>query len=456
MYHSDTIAAIATSMNSSGIGIIRVSGDDSVSIVDSIFRGKNRLADCDTHTIQYGHIYSGDEIVDEVLVLIMRAPRSYTTEDVIEIDCHGGILVLKKVLSLLVKAGARIADPGEFTKRAFLNGRIDLSEAESIMDLISSNSELAMKNSIKQLSGSLNKIIVDLRDKILYETAYIESALDDPEHYDLTGYPDDLREKVNGLISSVDELIDSFNSGHILKEGINTLILGKPNAGKSSLLNTLSRRERAIVTDIPGTTRDTLEEQITINGVSLNIIDTAGIRQTDDVVEKIGVDKAIDSIDDADLILFVLDSSRPLDSDDEFIINKILDKKVIILLNKSDLSSVISEEEIYNKYNKTVVSFSSVSLDGLKTLESTITDMFFSGEVKSDDTLYITNSRQAACLSNAKNSLINVLNSIDNMMPEDFFSIDLMDAYNFLGEITGETIEDDLANKIFSTFCMGK
>ncbi|MCR5580649.1 MAG: tRNA uridine-5-carboxymethylaminomethyl(34) synthesis GTPase MnmE [Pseudobutyrivibrio sp.] len=456
MYQSDTICAIATSMNSSGIGVIRVSGDESISIVDSIFRGKNKLIDCDSHTIQYGHIYNDSELIDEVLIMIMKAPRSYTTEDVIEIDCHGGILILKKILSLLVKNGARIAEPGEFTKRAFLNGRIDLSEAESIMDLISSNSELAMKNSIKQLSGSLNKIIVDLRDKILFETAFIESALDDPEHYDLTGYPDELKIKTTDMISKIDSLIDSFNSGHILKEGINTLILGKPNAGKSSLLNTLSRRERAIVTDIPGTTRDTLEEQISINGVSLNIIDTAGIRKTDDVVEKIGVDKAIDSIDDADLILFVLDSSRPLDSDDEFIINKIIDKKFIILLNKSDLSTVITEEEICNKYNKPVISFSSVSLDGLKTLESMITDMFFSGQVQSDTTLYITNSRQAACLTNAKTSLTNVLASIDNMMPEDFFSIDLMDAYNFLGEITGETIDDDLANKIFSEFCMGK
>ncbi len=456
MYHSDTICAIATSMNSSGIGIIRVSGEESISIVDSIFRGKDRLCNCQSHTIQYGHIYDGNQLVDEVLVLIMKSPRSYTTEDVIEIHCHGGILVLKKVLSLLVKKGARIAEPGEFTKRAFLNGRIDLSEAESIMDLISSSSELAMKNSVKQLSGSLNKIIVDLREKILYETAYIESALDDPEHYDLSDYPDSLKVKVEDMISIVDDLINSFNSGHILKEGINTLILGKPNAGKSSLLNTLSRRERAIVTDIPGTTRDTLEEQITINGVSLNIIDTAGIRETDDVVEKIGVDKALDSIDDADLILFVIDSSRPLDDNDEFIISKILDKKVIILLNKSDLSSVINEEDICKKYDKSVISFSSVSLDGLKTLEATITDMFFSGQVKSDDTLYITNSRQAGCLSNAKTSLLNVLNSIENMMPEDFFSIDLMDAYNYLGEITGETIEDDLANKIFAEFCMGK
>ena len=456
MNQFDTICAIATSLNSSGIGIIRVSGEESISIVDSIFRGKNRLVDCDTHTIQYGHIYDNDVLIDEVLIMIMKGPRSYTTEDTIEIDCHGGVLILKKVLSLLVKNGARIAEPGEFTKRAFLNGRIDLSEAESIMDLISSNSELSMKNSIKQLSGSLNKIIVGLRDNILYETAYIESALDDPEHYDLSGYPDRLKNNVNNMISTIDDLIKSFEAGHILKEGINTLILGKPNAGKSSLLNTLSRRERAIVTDIPGTTRDTLEEQITINGVSLNIIDTAGIRQTDDIVEKIGVDKALDSIIDADLILFVLDSSRPLDSDDEFIINRILDKKVIILLNKSDLVSVINEEDICKKYNKNVISFSSVSMEGLKTLESTITDIFFTGEVKTDSTLYITNSRQAACLTNAKSSLNNVLLSIENMMPEDFFSIDLMDAYNYLGEITGETIDDDLANKIFSEFCMGK
>ncbi len=456
MYHSDTICAIATSMNSSGIGIIRVSGEESIPIVDSIFRGKNKLIDCDSHTIQYGHIYDNNELIDEVLIMIMKAPRSYTTEDTIEIDCHGGILILKKILSILVKNGARIAEPGEFTKRAFLNGRIDLSEAESIMDLISSNSELAMKNSIKQLSGSLNKIIVDLRNKILYETAYIESALDDPEHYDLNGYPEELSKKVDEMLDSINDLISSFKSGHILKEGINTLILGKPNAGKSSLLNTLSRRERAIVTDIPGTTRDTLEEQITINGVALNIIDTAGIRETDDIVEKIGVDKALDSIDDADLILFVLDSSRPLDENDIFIINKIIHKKVIILLNKSDLVSQISEEEIYKKYDKPVIPFSSVSLDGLKTLESKITDMFFTGQVKSDDTLYITNSRQAGCLINAKNSLSNVLTSIENMMPEDFFSIDLMDAYNYLGEITGETIDDDLANKIFSEFCMGK
>lgn len=456
MYQNDTIAAIATSLNSSGIGIIRVSGDEAISIVDSIFHGKISLKECQSHTIQYGHIYDGNELVDEVLIMIMKSPRSYTTEDTIEIDCHGGILVLKKVLSLLIEKGVRIAEPGEFTKRAFLNGRIDLSEAESVMDLISSTSELSMKNSIKQLSGSLNSIISKLMDQILYETAFIESALDDPEHYNLDNYPDELKEKVLNINKEISDLIDSFNSGHILKEGINTLILGKPNAGKSSLLNTLSRRDRAIVTDIPGTTRDTLEEHITINGIALNIIDTAGIRETDDIVEKIGVDRAIDSIDDADLILFVIDSSSPLDENDLFIIDQIKDKKALVLLNKSDLAPVIKEEDIYNLIDKTVISFSSVSLDGLKTLESTICDMFFSGNIVSDSTLYITNDRQAACLSAAKSSIENVLISIENGMPEDFFSIDLLDAYNSLGQITGQTIDDDLANKIFSTFCMGK
>ncbi len=456
MYHSDTIAAIATSMHSSGIGIIRLSGSDAISIADKVFVGKNKLAACQSHTIQYGHIVCDDEIVDEVIVLIMKAPRSYTTEDTIEIDCHGGTLVMKKILSLLVKKGARIADPGEFTKRAFLNGRIDLSEAESVMDLIGASSELAMKNSISQLNGSLKNIIVDLREKILYETAFIESALDDPEHFDLTDYPYSLKSKVNDFLSVISSLTSSFNSGHVLKEGINTLILGKPNAGKSSLLNALAKRERAIVTDIPGTTRDILEEQVIINGIYLNIIDTAGIRDTDDLVEKMGVDKAIDSIDQADLIIFVLDSSVPFDDNDKFILSKIEGKKAIILLNKSDLLQVISVADLCKKYDFPILSFSAKSLDGLEILEKTITDMFFNGDISSNDQLYITNSRQQEALLNAALSLQNVISSIDNNMPEDFFSIDLMDAYTYLGNITGETIDDDLATKIFSTFCMGK
>lgn len=456
MFKSDTIAAIATSMNSAGIGIIRVSGEDAIRKVDSIFKGKQSLVDSQTHTIQYGHIMDGTEVVDEVIVLIMKAPRSYTTEDTIEIDCHGGILIMKKILSLLVKEGVRIAEPGEFTKRAFLNGRIDLSEAESIMDLISSKSELAMKNSIRQLSGGLQKIISSLRDSIIFETAYIESALDDPEHYDLTNYPLELKDKVLKMVDVVTKLASSFDSGHLLKEGINTLIIGKPNAGKSSLLNALARRERAIVTDIPGTTRDTLEETISINGISLNIIDTAGIRKTDDVVEKIGVDKAIDSISEADLILFVVDSSSTLDDEDFYIIDKIRDKNVLVVLNKNDLLSKVTEADICKIIDKHVISLSALTLNGIEELEHVISNMFFNGSIVTDDTIYITNSRQLSCLNTCLNSLDNVLVSIDNLMPEDFYSIDLMDAYTALGEITGETINDDLANKIFSEFCMGK
>ena len=456
MSQFDTIAAIATSLNSSGIGIIRVSGSESISIVDSIFRGKNSLLDCESHTIQYGHIYDDNEIIDEVLVLIFRAPRSYTTEDTVEIDSHGSILVMKRILNLLVLAGARIAQPGEFTKRAFLNGRIDLSEAESIMDLISANSELALKNSLKQLNGGLKTIIKKLRDDILYETAYIESALDDPEHYDLADYPASLNSKLAIMISSIDDLIVSFNSGHILKEGINTLILGRPNAGKSSLLNALSRRDKAIVTSIPGTTRDVLEEQIVIDDISLNIIDTAGIRDTEDEIEQIGINRALDLINDSDLILYVVDSSEKLDSNDYHIIESIVDKNVIVCFNKNDLSSNVSEDDIKKLINKPVVHISSVTLDGLSELKSLISSMFVDGKINVDNTIYITNSRQLASLEAARISLNNVMDSISNSLPEDFFSIDLLDAYNSLGEITGETIDDDLATKIFSEFCMGK
>ncbi|MCF0131893.1 MAG: tRNA uridine-5-carboxymethylaminomethyl(34) synthesis GTPase MnmE [Pseudobutyrivibrio sp.] len=457
MHQADTIAAIATSMNSSGIGIIRISGSDSISIVDSIYKGKKSLLEYESHTINYGHIIDDNgDIVDEVMVVIMKAPRSFTTEDTVEIDCHGGLLVMKKILSLVIKHGARCADPGEFSKRAFLNGRIDLSQAESIMDLISSNSEIAMKNSLKQLSGALQDKINNIRDGILYETAYIESALDDPEHYDLTGYGDLLLEKLNIWILEIEKLISSFSSGQVMKEGINTLILGKPNAGKSSLLNALARRDRAIVTDIAGTTRDTLEEQIIIKGVSLNIIDTAGIRNTDDVVEKIGVDKALNKIEEANLILYVVDSSIHLDENDYAIIDKIKEKKVVILLNKSDLDNKVSETDILEHIDATIVSFSSKSLEGLDRLEDTITSMFFEGSINSNNEIYITNQRQLECLKSAYDSFNNVIESINNCMPEDFLSIDLMDSYISLGRITGQTIEDDLANKIFSEFCMGK
>ncbi len=339
MFQKDTIAAIATAMTSAGIGIIRVSGPDAVDICDRVYRGKQRLSEVESHTVHYGHIVWEDDVIDEVMVLVLRAPRTYTREDTVEIDCHGGILVMEKILEAVLRSGARPAEPGEFTKRAFLNGRIDLSQAESVMDVISSSSDYALKNSMHQLNGMLSDQIKDMREKILYEIAYIESALDDPEHYDLTGYEEELQVKVEGLIEKIQHLVDTSDQGAILREGVRTVIVGKPNAGKSSLMNVLARKERAIVTDIAGTTRDTLEEQIRIHGITLNIVDTAGIRDTDDLVEQIGVEKAMESIEDADLILYVVDGAAALDKNDLHIMEKCSGHKTIALLNKSDLKT---------------------------------------------------------------------------------------------------------------------
>lgn len=456
MYISDTIAAIATSLNSSGIGIIRISGPDSISVADKIFKGSKTLSSVHSHTINYGHIVNDDEIVDEVLVSVMKAPRSYTTEDVVEINCHGGVLVLKKVLNLLLEKGIRLAEPGEFTKRAFLNGRIDLSEAEAVMDVISSDSEIALKNSVKQLSGALKNKIIFLRDSIIHECAFIEAALDDPEHYDLTGYDEVLLEKIKDSLTSVEELKDSFSSGRIMKNGIRTAIVGKPNAGKSSVLNLLTNSNRAIVTDVPGTTRDTIEEQITIKGISLNIIDTAGIRLTDDTVEKIGIEKAYDEITDADLILYIVDASSNLDEADKDIILKIKDKNVIVLFNKTDIEQKISENDILELLNKQVIAFSAKTSDGLEELKTCIYDMFVKGIIYSSDEISITSERQYECLVKAGISLNNTINAINDGMTEDVYTVDMMDAYVALGLIIGEAIEDDLADKIFKDFCMGK
>lgn len=456
MFNSDTIAAIATSLNSSGIGIIRISGPDSVFVVDKIYKGNKKLSEVESHTINYGHIVDNDEIIDEVLVSVMLSPRSYTTEDVVEINCHGGVLVLKKVLGLIFKNGARLAEPGEFTKRAFLNGRIDLSEAEAVMDIISSDSELALKNSVKQLSGALKNKIINIRENIIHECAYIEAALDDPEHYDLDGYDKILLQKINNYLKEIEILKDSFSSGRIMKNGIRTVIVGKPNAGKSSVLNLLTNSNRAIVTDIPGTTRDTIEEQINIKGISLNIIDTAGIRSTSDTVEKIGIEKAFDEISDADLILYIVDSSSDLNDDDYEIINKIKNKKSIIIYNKTDKSTVVSKEDILSKIDKDLISFSAKTSDGLEELKACIYDMFVKGIISSSNEVSITNERQYECLVNSYNSLMNTCDAIESGMTEDVYTVDMMDAYTSLGLIIGEAIEDDLANKIFSDFCMGK
>lgn len=454
----DTIAAIATAMSSSGIGIIRISGDAAVQIVDRIFFMKNKknLSDMPTHTIHYGHIKDGDEVIDEVMVVLMRAPKSYTKEDTVEIDCHGGVYVMKRVLETVIKYGARPAEPGEFTKRAFLNGRIDLAQAESVIDIIHAKNEFALKSSERQLSGSLSSAVKTVREKLLHEIAFIESALDDPEHISLDGYPKTLQGIVEEAGKEIRKLLANSDNGKILKEGISTVIIGKPNAGKSSLLNTLVGEERAIVTDIAGTTRDVLEEQINLNGIILNVIDTAGIRKTDDVVEKIGVDRAKKYLNDADLAIYVVDTSTQLDENDFEIMELLKDRKAIILLNKSDLAPVTDRESIRKHLDKKMIAISAKEQTGIGELEETIREMFFTGEVTFNDEVYITNIRHKTALQEAMNSLNLVVQSIMDGMPEDFYSIDLMNAYEELGSIIGEAVEDDLVNEIFSKFCLGK
>lgn len=459
MKTTDTIAAIATAMSSSGIGIVRVSGSEAIAIADQIFKSKKagkKLSDVASHTVHYGVIQDGDEILDEVLVVVMRGPYSYTAEDTVEIDCHGGVLIMKKILETVIKYGARPAEPGEFTKRAFLNGRIDLSQAEAVMDVINSSNEYAMKSSIRQLKGSVSRKIKKLREDILYQIAFIESALDDPEHISLDGYQGSLLKILKPMIREVEHMVRSADNGKIVSEGVKTVILGKPNAGKSSLLNVLVGEERAIVTDIAGTTRDTLEEQIRLQGINLNVIDTAGIRETEDVVEQIGVTKAKNTADDADLIIYVVDGSCPLDENDEMIMELIQDRKAVVILNKTDLDMAITQQELEEKTGHAVIAISAKEETGIEELEKTIQDMFYEGKLDFNDEVLITNVRHKTALTDTLKSLKMVEQSIHDGMPEDFLTIDLMDAYEQLGSIIGEAVEDDLVNEIFARFCMGK
>lgn len=468
---TDTIVAIATAVSDSGIGIIRISGSDALLVADKVYRSpknQKKLSQAASHTIHYGYIYDEDELIDEVMVAVMRSPHSYTTEDTVEINCHGGILVMNRILETVLHYGARLAQPGEFTKRAFLNGRIDLSKAEAVMDLIHSKNEFAMKASVNQLKGSVSAKVRSLREDILYEIAFIESALDDPEHISLEGYPDKLMAKTRGLSQELKKLIDSADNGKMLKDGIRTVILGKPNAGKSSLLNVLVGEDKAIVTSVAGTTRDVLEESIKLHGIGLNMIDTAGIRDTEDEVEKIGVEKARKYANQADLVIYVVDSSRELDENDEEIIELIRDKKVIVLLNKTDLEPVVTEEQIKDKFREIyegeekhddslhVIRTSTKDNTGIDEFEKTIQDMFFAGRIAVNDEIYITNQRHKEALVEAYDSLKMVQKSLEDEMPEDFYSIDLMSAYAALGRIIGEEVGEDLVNEIFSKFCMGK
>lgn len=455
----ETIAAISTGLSNAGISIIRVSGPDTFSVMDRIFCGKNpakKLSEQKTHTIHYGYIKDGAEVVDEVLVSVMRAPHTYTAEDVAEINCHGGSLVTKKVLQTVLKQGVRLAEAGEFTKRAFLNGRIDLSKAEAVMEVIRAKSDLALKNSLAQLRGTVLQEISVLRDKMIHHTAFIEAALDDPEHISLDGFTNELKTSIIEIKDRLKQLIVSADNGRMLREGIKTVILGKPNVGKSSLMNLFAGEERAIVTEIAGTTRDTIEETVTIRGIALSLIDTAGIRATEDVVEKIGVEKAKKAAAEADLILYLADATEKITEEEKEILSLIAHKKSIILLNKIDLCETPDTTELTQLTGQKVLLISAKEEKGLDELYDTIEKMFFGKELSYNEELYITGERQKQSLQAAYNAMEKVLESIEAGLPEDFYSIDLMQGYESLGEITGESVDEDLVNTIFREFCMGK
>lgn len=461
MLYENTIAATATSSGNGSISVIRVSGKETFAAVSNIFcDGKGNRIDLskyETHTIHYGFICDElNRLIDEVLVLLMKAPRSYTREDVIEIHCHGGHYICEEILQLLLKCGVRIAEPGEFTKRAFLNGRLDLSQAESVMDVIQSKSKLALQNSLQQLRGKIREKVVALREMILEDVAYLEAALDDPEHISLDDFTERIEEHVDYLLTEVNHLIENSNNGRLIKDGIHTVIVGKPNVGKSSLLNCMLRENRAIVTNVPGTTRDTLEEDIRIGNHLLRLIDTAGIHQTENEVECIGIAKSKESMEQADFIICVLNQNESLSEEDREVLSLIEEKDGVILLNKNDLPAAIQKEEITRYSNKRVIPFSAKKGEGLDELEDYLNQLLSDRKMDSKEEIYITNVRQREALLRTKESLEKVEESIQIGMPEDMYSIDLTDAYESLGLIIGETVEEDIIEKIFKDFCMGK
>lgn len=460
MTENDTIAAISTALGNSGINIIRLSGNNSFDIIDKIFKkGSNKkdfnVNDVDSHTIHYGHIIFENETIDEVMVSIFKSPNSYTRENVVEINCHGSVFVTKKILSILIKSGARLAEPGEFSKRAFLNGRIDLSQAEAVMELISSKNDYSLKASLSHMNGNLSNEIKKMRNIILHDVAYIEAALDDPEHYDISGYNVELGNNITNCIDMIDKLTGSFSYGRVISHGVNTVIVGKPNAGKSSLMNNFLNEDRAIVTDIPGTTRDTIEYSVNIGNLNLNLIDTAGIHETNDVIEKIGIKKTYDSLKDAQLVLYVIDISNEISNEDIELYNEINSYPHIVIFNKSDKNQTSDfDRSIFIKSK--CVDYSAINKNGFEELVSTINEMFLNNNIDIENEIFITSERHLELLEKSRDSLSNVINNIDIDLSEDMLTIDMMDAYEYLGLIIGETVNDDLFDKIFSEFCMGK
>lgn len=450
---SDTIAAISTTLGVGAISIIRVSGNEAINIVNKIFKGKD-LTKVDTHTINYGHIIDNKEIIDEVLISVMKAPRTFTAEDVVEINCHGGISTTNKVLELVLNNGARLAEPGEFTKRAFLNGRIDLTQAESVMDLINSKNESKRKVAIKGLNGYVSNIIRNLRQEILELLASIEVNIDYPEYDDAIEMTNDIiKPKITEIKEKLAKIINESENGKILTSGIKTIIIGKPNVGKSSILNRLLDEEKAIVTDIEGTTRDTVEGSITINGVSLNIIDTAGIRETKDIVEKIGVEKSLNLIPEADLVILVLNNNEELSAEDKKILDACQNKKTIIVINKNDLERKINIDEINYK---DIIYTNTIDLNGIDSLKEKIVELFNLNELEQQDYTYLSNVRQISLAKEANGILEEVEKGIVEEVPIDMIEIDIKRAWEKLGEIIGETYTEELIDQLFSQFCLGK
>lgn len=459
MYDNETIAAISTANGEAGIGIVRMSGDDSVKIADKIFKSvsKKSLFDIENRKMAYGHIYDGDKLVDEVLIVKMLAPHTYTREDVVEIYCHGGIISVRKILNLLLDRGAVLAERGEFTKRAFLNGRLDLTQAEAVIDIIKSKSDLSYDMSIKQLEGSLKGKLDEVKENLISISSLIVANIDFPEDEIEEATYDKLRSYTEDALEIVEKLLENSNRGMLLRDGINTIILGKPNVGKSTLLNKLLRFDKAIVTDVAGTTRDIISDYINLDGILLKLTDTAGIRDTKDLVEKIGVDRAKSEIDSADLIIAIFDGSRKIDQDDYEIIDLIKDKKSIIIFNKDDLDQAVSEEEIEKLIDgKDYLRTSMQDAQDISKIEDIIKDMFFEGEISTTSDVYVNNVRHIRALEKTKKALLDVIEDINNEMFLDLMEVNVNNALISLGEITGETNTEDILDRVFSEFCIGK